>query len=259
MTTLQNQALIEQAAHHLLAARKARKAGPRLPEAARPQDLETAFAIQQNVAELLGEPIGAWKCSLPSTGKLVAAPIYQSTIHRVSPAPVLVTGDTVKIEPEVAFVLKHDLAPRATPYSQEEILAAVGEVRLVLELMGTRYEEWDTSRFNENLADSLFNQGLFIGPEVAIGLDGKFAAFPIELSDANGVLNTYDGKHPDGGPVFPVHWLANYLSEHGITLKAGQTIITGSYAGMIEVPLNTPLTLRFGEFGSLAVELTAQP
>ena len=41
------------AARHLLAARRARQPGPRLPESCRPTELEDALAIQRRVQELL--------------------------------------------------------------------------------------------------------------------------------------------------------------------------------------------------------------
>lgn len=246
---------IEQAAQHLVTLRQTCQPGPRLPEAIRPTDLETAFAIQTKVSELLGHAIGGWKCSLPSPGKIVIAPIYQPTIHRQSPVPVQTSGTTMKIEPEIALVLKQDLPPRMEPYRQEEVQAAIGEVRLVLELIGCRTAQLDACSFAEHLADGLFNQGLFIGPEIARGLDGDFAAFQLELTNANGLYATYSGIHPNGSPLAPAHWLANFLSQHGIALRAGQTIITGSYAGVIEAPLNMPLALRFGEFGTLEAVL----
>lgn len=246
---------IEQAARHLLGARQAGSPGPRLPEPLRPSQLASAFAIQCKVSALLGQAIGGWKCSLPSTGKIVVAPIYQPTIHTGSPVPVQAVGGVVKIEPEIGLVLKQDLAPRNAPYRQEELATAIGEVRLVLELIGCRYAEPQQAGFAEHLADGLFNQGLLLGPKVGAGLDGAFAAFEIELARADGEQQRYQGVHPDGGPLAPALWLANFLSGHGIALKAGQTIITGSYAGAIEVPLQTELTLRFGAFGSLVVQL----
>ena len=50
-------------------------------------------------------------------------------------------GKVGLIEPEIAFVIAHDLPPRATPYSDAEIRAAIGEARMVLELITTRYAD----------------------------------------------------------------------------------------------------------------------
>ncbi|MBL3960748.1 2-keto-4-pentenoate hydratase, partial [Bacteroides thetaiotaomicron] len=49
---------VDGAAQHLVAARHAGSPGPLLPDALRPEDVDTALAIQQRVADLLGEPVG---------------------------------------------------------------------------------------------------------------------------------------------------------------------------------------------------------
>src|SRR6266516_947350 len=104
------------AARHLVAARTARRPGERLPEACRPVDVADALAIQERVRELLGAAIGGWKCSLPSAEReIAAAPIFASTITSDSPCRILPIAGKARIEPEIAFVIGHDLPSRATP------------------------------------------------------------------------------------------------------------------------------------------------
>jgi len=191
---------VDDAARHLLAARRAGVAGPLLPDACRPGDIDTALAIQRRVVELSGEPVGGWKCALPPPGRVVVAPIFASTI-RASGGPFRVVAGTptVRIEPEIAFVLDHDLPPRGQPYSEDEVRGAIREVRLALEVLGCRYAD----------------------------------------------------------PFKPLPWLVNFLAARGESVRAGQVVTTGSYAGAIDVPLGQPLTVRFGELGSLTVELVA--
>jgi len=50
-------------------------------------------------------------------------------------------------------------------------------------------------------------------------------------------------------------WLANFLASRGEGLRAGQIVTTGSYAGAIEVPLDVPLVVTFGDLGALATTL----
>ena len=107
------------AARHLLAARRARQPGPRIPESFRPVELEDALAIQQRVQELLDAATGGWKCSLPVPERPISyAAIFAPAIARASPCPVVAHGHTVRIEPEVAFVLARDLPPRPKPYGE---------------------------------------------------------------------------------------------------------------------------------------------
>src|SRR5207244_10990299 len=114
---------------------------------------------------LLEKPIGGYKCSLPSAPRPVLfAPIFAPTIVHASPCPVLAIGPTVRIEPEIAFVMARDLLPRATPYTASEIRNAMKEARLVLEIPGSRYSDADSATFPEMLADGMANPGLLVVP-----------------------------------------------------------------------------------------------
>jgi len=250
---------IEAAALHLLTARRHRRPGPRLPKSCRPERVEDAFAIQRRVALLLNERVGGWKCSLPTPEKTIVAPIYAATICTRAPCPVPALDSGARIEPEIAFVLARDLPPRKAPYTEADVRAAIGETRLVLELMGCRYADPVTIPFPELLADSANNYGLYVGPVVAKGLERPLENFPIAITGPAGAIFARDGRHPDGHPLRPLVWLANWFGtggnewRHG--LMAGQIVTTGSYVGAIDVPLATPLTVTFGDLGKLQVTL----
>jgi len=81
--------LIQAAAEHLAGARRARTRGPRLPEASRPADIASALEIQARVTTLLGEPVGGWKASAPSAGKVMRAPIYARDIRSGEHSPIM--------------------------------------------------------------------------------------------------------------------------------------------------------------------------
>jgi 2-keto-4-pentenoate hydratase len=247
-------AATETAARFLVAARQARRPGERIAEAYRPAEVDAALAVQKRVTELLGLPIGGWKCSVPTPPRPVPmAPIYASTIVASSPCPILAIAGQARIEPEIAFVMAHDLPRRDTPYTEAEVRAAIREPRLVLELIGSRYADPATVSYPELLADGIANQGLFVGPAAPKALDYPLDAIPIAINAGDRVLHSVQGKHPDGHPLKPLVWLVNYLAQrdHGLTL--GQIVTTGSYCGVLDVPLETPLIVRYGELGMLAV------
>jgi 2-keto-4-pentenoate hydratase len=255
-----NEHEVDAAAKLLVAARVSGRPGPRLPESCRPSDLASALAIQRRSVALLGQPIGGWKCSLPpAPDRINAAPILAPTIFRASPCAIAVTSATARIEPEVAFVMRGDLPRRDTPYSEPEVRGAIGETRLVLELLGTRYADPAAVDWLEMMADCVQNQGLCVGPVLAAGPDAPLAAFPVTISGAGGVLSKHDGRHGDGHPLRPLVWLANFLAARGEGLRAGQVVTTGSYAGAIEVPMNEMLTVTFGELGAISTKLIRTP
>ena len=243
---------IDAAAGYLADARHARKPGPRLPEECRPQDIESALAIQQRVTELLGYAVGAWKCGSPPPGKVFAAPIYAPDIFTASPCSILPSAGVALVEPEIAFRLGRDLPPRGRPYEEAEVRDAIAETLLVLEVMGCRYAQPETAEFPEMLADCLSNQGLYLGPQAR-----PLPAFRITTGGHETAVQNLDGRHPVGDPHIPLYWLANFLAAQGQGLTAGQLVTTGSYAGVLEVPLDCPFRIRFGELGTIKVEFTS--
>jgi 2-keto-4-pentenoate hydratase len=233
--------LILAAAHHLADARRSHKRGDRIPEPYRPRDIATALEIQSRVTELLHEAVGGWKASAPTADKIMMAPIYSHDLRRGERCPIVPLDGMAAIEPEIAFVLSRDLAPGA---GDDEIVAAIGETRLVLELIGSRYEHPDEVTFPEKLADCLNNQALLIGPPVTSGMGEWMSGFPITIPGVCEVA----GKHPDGHPLVALKWLAGKVPLH-----ARQIVTTGSFAGVIKVPLNQELCVTFGDAGQIAV------
>jgi len=244
------------AARFLIAARQAGIAGPRLPAECRPQSLGQAFAVQQRTAELLRETrqdsIAAWKSALPSPEKTVVAPIYASGTADAAAGPVAATTDIVRIEPEVAFELARDLPPRDTPYTEVEIDAAVGGARLALEVLGCRYASPEHASLPELLADHMFNQGLVLGPRIS-SPDAAPSSLTITLTVDGVEVEQHAGIHPNDHPKAGLYWLANFLREQGLGLTAGQHVITGSYAGFLDVPANKDVELAYGDLGVLKV------
>ena len=242
------------AATELARRRREGSRGPRLDPALRPVTLADAFALQQRIAGRLGM-IGGWKCSLPAADRVTAAPIYASTIHRGAHATVHARGAVAQIEPEVAFVLARDLGPRQEAYDERDVVAAIGEVHLVLEILGNRYDDPAGVPFPEMLADGANNEGLIVGPVLEGGLSQPLEGFPVRIDGVGGFHLERAGRHPDGHPLKPLVWLANFIRERGERLRAGQIVTTGSYAGALDVPLATPLTVVFGTLGTMSVTL----
>jgi 2-keto-4-pentenoate hydratase len=242
------------AATELARRRREGRRGPRLDPAIRPITVSEAFALQHRVAARLGT-IGGWKCSLPSADRTTVAPLFAIAIHRGAHATVHARDSNAQIEPEVAFAMARDLAPRSRAYEEAEVVDAVGEAHLVLELLGNRYDDPASVPLPEMLADCMNNEGLIVGPVLERWRERALEGFPVAVAGIGGFRLERAGRHPDGHPLRPLVWLANFLRERGERLRAGQIVTTGSYAGALDVPLATPLTITFGDFGRMQVTL----
>jgi 2-keto-4-pentenoate hydratase len=248
--------LISQAAAILAARRAGGEQGPRLPQALRPSDIDSALAIQAAVAERSGARIAGWKCGMPADGRVTLAPIGAADMHAMSPCAAWARAGQVRIEPELAFILGCDLPARERPYAPAEVDAAIARTHLALELIDCRYDDADAAGFLEHLADGLFNQGLFLGPQVDGERARRCSVMPIRVTPGAGPQIEFDGRHPAADPRAPLYWLAEFLRSRGQGLQAGQAVITGSYVAAFDVPPGQEIAIRYGDLGDLAVRFT---
>lgn len=277
-----------------------------LPEQLRPTSFAEAFALQQQVAALMPSAIAGWKCLLPTVDqqgeKRVVAPIYAADVTRasaetepavaVSPAVALQTmpqcalwpsvlsasKGLARVEPELSFVLGQDLAPRHgnQPYTTQEIDSAISHCHLALELIQSRYLPDSGAGYLDQLADGLFNQGLYLGPTLAAGAlvtepdaaqdtaatgttakdltAAGHSSFLLQIRLADGTVIEKNAVHPNQNPKAGLYWLVNFLTTQGIGLKAGQAVITGSYAGVIDLPFGEDISFQYGKLGQFSLK-----
>jgi 2-keto-4-pentenoate hydratase len=262
--------LLQQAAAILAQRRKLGEVGPLLDETQRPLSLTDAFALQQQVVVAMAEPLAGWKCLLPTPDKMVVAPIYPSSVcrfERIStdtqqcalwPSKVPASAGLARVEPELAFVLNQDLPPRAQPYSDAEIDAAIGATHLALELIQSRFSHDSGAGFYDQLADGLFNQGLFLGPQIQQTPEFSGEQFSLQLTFADGRQQNLAAVHPNQQPRAGLYWLVNFLSANQIALLAGQAVITGSYAGVLDLPFGEDIQFQYGDWGQFRLRFVAK-
>jgi 2-keto-4-pentenoate hydratase len=244
---------IERAAQQLIQARRTNTPGPALPEECRPTDGDSAIAIRERVMEVLGETTGGWKCAVPKAGGLpILSSIPASKIG--SAIPYVVPGPKGLIEPEIAFVLAHDMPARTTPYTDEEIRASTGETRFVIELLGSRYANKPAATQGEILADSYNNYGLWVGPKVDGIFEKQLDKLHAKITCGDTVMMDEDRTHPSGDPLQSYSWFVNFMrTREG--LKKGHIVTTGSYAGVVDAPIGRPLHVELSGIGAIEIEL----
>ncbi|MER2491727.1 fumarylacetoacetate hydrolase family protein [Catenovulum sediminis] len=247
----------QQAAECLLKRRHKDAQYDRLAENLRPQSIEDALAIHQAMIDLKGGAVGGWKCLLPpADDKVVVAPIFSDTVHSGANCSLFADNEKARLEPEIAFVLGQYLAAKDTPYTADEVKAAVKSCHMALELMQSRYQPDLPSTFAEKLADGLVNQGLYIGPEV--DKNQAFELSNVQISFTQGEkVQQFDGKHPNPTASKPLVWLINFMTQRGVSFKAGQAIITGSFAGIVEVDFSS-VEIEYQNLGSYQLNLSAR-
>lgn len=160
-----------------------------------------------------------------------------------------------KVEAEIAFVLKKDLAgPRITAM---DVLLATDYVLPALEIVDSRIADWKI-KLQDTIADNA-SSGLYV-------LGGK--PVPVDQVDLpqigmvlykNGeIMNTGVGAAALGNPATCVAWLANKLYPYGITLKAGEVILSGALSAAVNAEPGDYFQACFAHLGEVSIKFTNQ-
>lgn len=237
----------------LLAAR--RDPGKRiasLPAALVPQDRAAAYAVQHLVAASFAG-IGGWKVGTPGGGEPVCGALPAAGIA-ASPTRLAAASHPYRgIEAEVAFRMAADLPPRATPYSRAEVVAAIGAMHPVIELLEPRFLDPDSVDLLTGLADTQSHGALIYGPERrdwhAIDLAREHCQQFVD-----GALQAERTGYPFGDILAMVEWMANSGAHWAGGLKAGQFVTCGSWTGKTPVGPNAKVRVLFPSLGEVVVE-----
>lgn len=158
-----------------------------------------------------------------------------------------------RAEGEIAFILKKDLVgPGVT---MDDVLNATECVKPCFEIVDSRVCDWKI-KIQDTVADNA-SSGLFVL--------GKDSADPKKIDlvtcgmvvEKNGqIISTGAGAAALGSPVYCVAWLANTLGGFGISLKAGEVILSGSLVPLEPVKAGDQMKVTIGGIGTASVRFT---
>jgi 2-keto-4-pentenoate hydratase len=238
ITGAREQQLIE-AANLLLDARRTHTPIADLPVELQPVDLGEVARIHNAMAIAYGE-IGGWKIG---AGSLEATPFFAPMpLAWMAPSGAILSGPRYRyrvLEAEIAFLVGSDLPPRATPYSREEVIAAMASCHPAIEELESGLIDPKAANPLSALADLQMHGGFIYGAAVPVvgGKDWQSIDFKTErvtLAIDGSVRVERIGSNTSGDLLRLLPYLANEGAARTGGLKAGQWITTGSWTG------NTP-------------------
>ncbi|SFM23314.1 2-keto-4-pentenoate hydratase [Bradyrhizobium sp. NFR13] len=216
-----------------------------------PSSVAEAHEIQDRVATLVGQPIGAFKAGAPPEGEPTRG-LIEARMIRSSPAHMsVVEVPHLGVEGEVAFRFTRDLPARAASYTREEIAQSVA-VLPVIEVVSSRFREPLSRPKLEQLADCGINGGLVLGPEMA---DWSHLDLPnLQMTFiVNGETRIErKGGHPTDDPIAGAVALANMMRAGG-GVKVGQIVTTGSWTGLPFLKPGDRCVVRFEKLGEAEI------
>lgn len=226
-------------------------------------DMHDGYAIQRELVGMLtaaGDSVVGYKAGLtsvpmqelfgvstPDYGPVLGSTVYENGATTPSGAFI-----APKVEAEIVFRLGAPLkGPGVTVAAARE---AISDVMAGLEIVDSRIEDWRI-RLADTIADLASNGAVVLGPPIALPDDWDVRLVGMAFSRNGALVATGAGAAALGDPVAVVAWLANVLGEHGVTLEAGQLIMTGALHAAVAMSPGDSFLAEFDRLGTVTLHV----
>jgi len=251
MITAAREKDLMEAAELLLDARRTCKPIADLPSSLRPTTLEEAYCVQDRMSWIY-EDIGGWKVGAPT-------PEATPTFAPMPACWMTCTGCELRglthryrgVEAEIAFKMGADLPPRATPYSRDEVFAAVASMHPAIEILESALTDPDQATKLTTVADMAMHGGFVYGNAVPDWRSIDFSKEMVSLAIDGSVRVERTGSNTAGDLTRLLVWLANEGSSRTEGLKKGDWITTGSWTGNTLAAAGSVVEARFAHAGNV--------
>lgn len=130
-----------------------------------------------------------------------------------------------RAEAEIAFILKDNLnGPGVTA---ADVVAATDSIAPCFEIVDSRIQDWKIS-IVDTVSDNASCGVYVIGEARADPRQLDLPSLHVTVTKNGEPLSEGYGSAVQGDPAQAVAWLANTLGEYGVTLDAGDVILSGS-------------------------------
>jgi 2-keto-4-pentenoate hydratase len=237
------------AADILLDARRTAKPITDLPKGLQAQSLEEAYFVQDRMSWAY-EDIGGWKIG-------AATPDATPSFAPMPKAWITCNGCEMRgvmhryrgLEAEIAFRLGADLPPRDTPYTRDEVVAAIASMHPVIEVLETAFIDPSQATKLSTTADMAMHGGLVYGEAVPNWQSIDFTKESVTLAVDGAIRVDRTGSNTAGDLMRLLPYLANEGTSRTGGLKRGDWITTGSWTGNTLATAGSAVEARFSTAG----------
>ncbi|MDR2313152.1 MAG: 2-keto-4-pentenoate hydratase [Spirochaetaceae bacterium] len=156
-----------------------------------------------------------------------------------------------KIEGEIAFVLKADLA--GGKVSPKDVINATDYVAAAFEIVDSRIADWNI-KLIDTVSDNASSGRYVIGNKRLKLSEVDLPRVAMKLFKGGELAGEGTGEAVLGDPCISVAWLANRLWSYGVTLKAGEVILSGAFSAAPPARKGDVFTAEFTSFGKVRAE-----
>jgi 2-keto-4-pentenoate hydratase len=227
----------------------------------RPRDRADGYAIQAAIENSSAGKLFGWKIAATSEAGQKHINVDGPMAGRILSETVLADGGTASMagnemrvgEPEFAFRMARDLAPRASSYSVREVLDAVDTLHPAIEIPDSRFSDFASAGAAQIIADNACAHLFVLGPATTANWRALDLVEQRPLITLRGQQYTGHGKNVLGDPLIALAWLANELRGLGVTLKAGAVVTTGTCHPPLPIQAGDVFKVDFGALGKVSV------
>ena len=235
-----------------------------LPLGLRPADRAEGYRVQAFIEEHTAQPLFGWKIAATSLAGQAHINVDGPLAGRLLTERVIADGGVCPMgnnlmqvaEMEFAFRMAQDLPPRPAPYGQDEVMARVASLHPAIEIPDSRYDDFTKVGLAQLVADNACAHRFVLGPATAADWRGiDLAVHPVRAIVNDVVVGEGSGLNVLGDPRLALTWLANELSRHGLTLRAGEVVTTGTCVKPVAIAAGDRVMGDFGALGRVFVTI----
>jgi len=237
-----------------------------LPADLAPRTRAEGYAIQACFERRSAKPRYGWKIAATSSAGQTHIGVDGPLAGRLLAERILPGGASVSLarnrmrvcEPEFAFRFARALAPRPEHYTQADVMAAVGDLHLTLELPDSRFCDFARAGGPALIAEDACADRLVVGPRVTADwrtLDLSRHVVKARVGDR--YAREGIGSNVLGDPRAGLAWLVNEVTRLGITIQSGELVTTGTCMVPLEIAPGDCVEADYGILGRIGVRLTA--
>jgi 2-oxo-hept-3-ene-1,7-dioate hydratase len=227
-------------------------------------DIEDAYTIGMCVTELklaAGRTVKGHKIGLTSKAMRAASNATEPDYGTLFDDWFLPEGSIIpmsrfnrpRVEAEIAFVLKHDLPGPSV--NAADVIRATDFVLPSLEIVDSRFSRRGAGGVVDTISDAASCGVVILGgnPRRLDQIDVR--RIGASLAKNGDIEQSGVASAVMSNPINSVAWLANKLHEFGVTMAAGNVVLSGSFIAAIPFQAGDTLTALFDQLGEVSCAL----
>src|SRR5262245_3523007 len=224
---------------------------------------DDAYEIQRRIVTrhlAEGETIVGWKLGLTSAAMQAQLGVDQPDYGAILSGSVIADGGSVDasrlmappVEAEIAVVLRGPLTGRV---SRDEVLDAIDGLSAALEVIDSRIADWKIT-LPDTVADMASTAHVIVS-STAVPIERFEPRLVGAVLEKDGhVVATGAGAAVLGDPITAVGWAAETLGRLGVTLDAGDVVMTGALHASVPIAAGDRFQVTLDRLGSVSVTIT---